>query len=103
MSIKLWTDMLGGKFTKKVSKDASIWQQYSGNMKEEMLTLLQSPHLEKRAFALLCLGNIPRRRWLAHSVSGTVCSVSADDSSEAHLADYVPLPRRAGKGSTEQL
>ena len=103
MSIKLWTDMLGGKFTKKVSKDASIWQQYSGNMKEEMLTLLQSPHLEKRAFALLCLGNIPRRRWLAHSVSGTVCSVSVDDSSEAHLADYVPLPRRAGKGSTEQL
>lgn len=69
-------------------------------MKEEMPALLQGPHLQKWAFVLPCLGNIPRRRQPGR-ISCRICKMPVDDdSSDAYMVRYVLLPWRAGKGST---
>lgn len=78
--IKQWTDMLEGRFIKKLVRTLKSDSKVHDRWKGRCQVCCGALTCEKGAFVLQCLGNVPGR-WQPGRLSCRVCSMSADDSS----------------------
>lgn len=84
VAIKQWPDMLEGRLIKKLVRTLKSGSKVQGRWKGRCQVCCRALTSQKGAFVLQCLGNVPGR-WQPGRMSCRVCSMSADDSSEACL------------------